>query len=45
MRPRPGPNWFELMHGHDEHFAVADLDFGTAVIDEVVRRLNGLAPA
>lgn len=45
MRPRPGPGWFELMHGHDEHFAVADLDFGTAVMLDVVRRLNGLPAA
>jgi hypothetical protein len=28
------------MHGHDERLALADLDFGAAVIDDAVRLLN-----
>jgi acetylornithine deacetylase/succinyl-diaminopimelate desuccinylase-like protein len=45
MRPRSGPSWFELMHGHDERLALADLDFGAAVIADAVRLLNDLPPA
>jgi acetylornithine deacetylase/succinyl-diaminopimelate desuccinylase-like protein len=43
MRPRPGPRWFELMHGHDERLTLADLDFGAVVIYDAVRVLNDQA--
>jgi hypothetical protein len=33
------------MHGHDERLALADLDFGAAVIHDAVRLLNDLTPA
>ncbi len=41
MRHEPGPNFFELCHGHDERVSVANVEFAVQVLFEAMRRMAG----